>query len=117
MQSKAITSLFLAITASQALVETVLLCILKQYFPPLSLSVYKTRISKDLFLQSEALPMHPILCFVTLKVPQSLKTLLIHTNDRPLFDVIGNACTSCWDEKGWGGGGRDGKADVANQLS
>lgn len=62
-------------------------------------------------------PMHPILCFVMLKVPQSLKTLLIHTNDWPLFDVIENACTSCWEERGGGGGGKDGKADVANQLS
>lgn len=53
-QTKAITSLFLAIAASQALVETVSLCILKQQFPPLSLSVYKSSISKDLFLQSGA---------------------------------------------------------------
>lgn len=26
-------------------------------------------------------------------------TLLIHTNDCPLFDVIENACTSCWEER------------------
>lgn len=105
MQSFAITSLFLAIAASQALVETVSLCILKHYFPPLSRSVYKSRISKDQFLQSGVglfcflQPMHPAVCFVTLKVPRSLKTLLIHTNDWPLFDVIENACTSCWDER------------------
>lgn len=44
------------------------------------------------------LPKLPILCFVTVKVPQSLRTLLIHTNDCPSFDVIENACTSCWEE-------------------
>lgn len=92
------SSLFLAIAASQALVDTVSACILKRYFPALSLSVYKSRMSKHLFLFF--LPVLPILCFVTLKVPQSLKTLLIHTNDWPLFEAIENACTSCWEERG-----------------
>lgn len=92
------SSLFLAIAASQALVDTVSVCILKRYFPALSLSVDKSRISKHLLLFF--LPALPILCFVTLKVPQSLKTLLIHTNDWPLFEAIENACTSCWEERG-----------------
>lgn len=54
MQSKAITSPFLAAAVSQALVESVSLCILKQCFPPLSPGVYKSKMPKDLFLQSEA---------------------------------------------------------------
>lgn len=107
------SSLFLAITASQALVDTVSVCILKQYFSALSLSVYKSRISKHLFLFF--LPVLPILYFVTLKVPQSLKTLLIHTNDWPLFEAIENACTSCWEERG-GGGSKDGKADCGKSI-
>lgn len=50
-----------------------------------------------------------------LKVAQSLRTLLIHTNDCPLFDVIENACTSRWKE--WKKKSKDGKPEVENQLS
>lgn len=86
-------------------VQTISPCILNEYFSVLSPSVYKSTISKDLFYSLRPcfflfLPELPILCFVTVKVPQSLRTLLIHTNDCPLFDVIENAYTSCWEEKG-----------------
>lgn len=85
-------------------VQTMSPCILNEYFSVLSPSVYKSVISKDLFLHFEAplfflfLPELPISRFVMVKVPQSPRTLLIHTNDCPLFDVIENACTSCWEE-------------------
>lgn len=92
-------SIFLAISVS---VQRISMYILNEYFC-ISPSVYKSMISKDLFYSLRPcfflfLPKLFIFCFVMVKVPQSLRTLLIHTNDCPLFDIIENACTSCWEE-------------------
>jgi hypothetical protein len=47
-------------------------------------------------------------------VPQSPETVLIPPNDCPLFDVIENACASCWERMKKG---KDGRPEVENQLS
>lgn len=84
-------------------VQRISMCILNEYFSVLSQSVYKSMISEDLCYSLRPcfllfLPKLFIFCFVMVKVPQSLRTFLIHTNDCPLFDIIENACTSCWEE-------------------
>lgn len=121
MQSQTITSLFLAITASQALIETVSLCILKLYFLLLSQVSTKAKYQKICFYSLRpsffvlsANASYLVLCNAE---GASISEDPLHPYQWLAFIWCHWKCMHFLLGSGGVGGFRDGKADVANQLS